>query len=218
MTPIIARHVDPATLLSFSAGALPEPLAAVVAAHIDLCPACGAQAADLDLVGGILLSRSSREGPVPTCPAFPLREERSKARSITTVGSPGTDRLPRSIARAFGLSYDTIPWRRLGPGIWHHRLPLSSGVKGDLRLLRIAAGRVMPEHGHDGAELTLVLEGTYTDATGAYGRGDIQDADETIEHAPVADAEHGCVCLIASERPARFNSVIARLLQPWTGM
>ena len=76
----------------------------------------------------------------------------------------------------------------------------------------------MPDHGHGGAELTLVLEGAYSDETGAYRRGDMQDVDETIEHTPVADTETGCICLIASEQPARFKGLVGRLLQPWTGM
>ena len=76
----------------------------------------------------------------------------------------------------------------------------------------------MPEHGHGGTELTLVIEGAYGDDTGRYGRGDVQEVDGSIEHQPVADAELGCICLIASEQPARFKTLIARLVQPWTGM
>ena len=126
--------------------------------------------------------------------------------------------LPAPIARTYDLSLATIPWKRLGPGMWHHRLNLSPGAEGDLRLLKIAAGRKMPMHGHGGSELTLVLDGAYGDETGTYRRGDIQDVDDDVEHTPVADADMGCICLIASERPARFRGLVVRLIQPWTGM
>lgn len=76
----------------------------------------------------------------------------------------------------------------------------------------------MPDHGHRGAELTLVLEGAYSDVTGVYRRGDMQDVDEAVEHRPVADKSAERVCLIASERPCRFKVFIGRLTQPWTGM
>ena len=56
--------------------------------------------------------------------------------------------LPSPVANYYELSEETIPWRRLGPGIWHYQLPLSDGVEGDLRLLKISAGMKMPEHGH----------------------------------------------------------------------
>ena len=128
------------------------------------------------------------------------------------------DRLPAPIAATYGLSLDSIPWKRLGPGVWHHRLALRQEGDGDLRLLRIAPGRKMPDHGHGGAELTLVIEGSYSDVTGKYRRGDIQDVDEGIEHQPIVDKDGECVCLIASEHPARFKSLVGRLTQPWTRM
>lgn len=209
------RHPDPATLLSFAAASLPEPLAAVVAAHLDMCPQCRAEVADLDLLGAALLTETPaidhRAFVAPQRPADSAHATRRRHVDPTAM-------LPASLCSAFGLSFETIPWKRLGPGIMHHRLPLSPGVGGDLRLLRIAPGRTMPDHGHRGSELTLVLEGAFCDATGSYRRGDVQDVDETIEHTPVTDARVGCICLIASEKPARFKSLVGRLVQPWTGM
>ena len=128
------------------------------------------------------------------------------------------ERLPGPIALAYGLTYADIPWKRLGPGVMHHRLPLSEGTTGDLRLLKIGPGRQMPDHGPGGAELTLVLAGAFSDATGHYGFGDLQDVDESVEHTPLTDDVTGCICLIASERPARFKSFVGRLMQPLTGM
>jgi putative transcriptional regulator len=55
-------------------------------------------------------------------------------------------------------------------------------------------------HGHTGAELTVVLTGAFTDASGEYRRGDMQDIDN-IEHQPVGDQEEGCICLVAAEGP-----------------
>jgi putative transcriptional regulator len=218
MTTIIC-HPDPATLMSFAAGTLAEPLAAVVAAHVDMCEACRCEVDDLDLVGALLLAEvAPGRGAVSRAPAtLPVI-----ARAEADVG-PGrhadpSGRLPRRLAAAYQLSFDSIPWKRLGPGVWHHRLPLGAGGRGDLRLLKIGPGRVMPDHGHGGGELTLVLDGAYSDETGTFRRGDIQDIDESVEHTPVADRDTGCICLIASERPARFKGLVGRLIQPWTGM
>ena len=64
----------------------------------------------------------------------------------------------------------------------------------------------LPEHGHHGGELTLVLRGGFSDVTGRYGPGDVEDVDNEIEHRPVADPE-GCVCLVGSEGPVRFTGL-----------
>lgn len=214
MTTEINHHPDEATLMSYSAGTLAEPLAAVVAAHVSMCSRCRADVADMELLGATLLLSEPVAGGSLAVPKRPM--EVSVAGLQRAASEPSL--LPHPIAAAYGLSLDTIPWKRLGPGVWHHKLPLTASGSGDLRLLRIGPGRAMPDHGHGGSELTLVLDGAYSDITGTYRRGDIQDVDEEIDHKPVVDKGGECICLIASEHPARFKSLIGRLIQPFTGM
>ena len=216
MSTVIRHHPDSTTLLSYAAATIAEPLAAVVAAHLAMCPRCRAEVADLELFGSaIMLSAPGRSGGVALkAPSRPADVATDVAQRVAQAN----ERLPAPIAATYALSLDSIPWKRLGPGVWHHRLALRQENDGDLRLLRIAPGRKMPDHGHGGAELTLVIEGSYSDVTGKYRRGDIQDVDEGIEHQPIVDKYDECVCLIASEHPARFKTLVGRLTQPWTRM
>jgi putative transcriptional regulator len=121
--------------------------------------------------------------------------------------------LPAPIALKYGLTFDTIPWKRLGPGIWQHCLRLSPGTKGDLRLYKLAAGSKLPVHGHGGSELTLVLDGVVIDETGRYHIGDLQELDDEIEHQPAADKVLGCICLVASEGAPRLKGFRGLMLQ-----
>ena len=66
---------------------------------------------------------------------------------------------------------------------------LWSGPSGTLRLLLIPAGQAVPEHGHRGLELTLVLSGAFSDATGHFQAGDLEVADEALGHTPHATDE-----------------------------
>ncbi|MEQ1715046.1 MAG: cupin domain-containing protein, partial [Hyphomicrobium sp.] len=125
--------------------------------------------------------------------------------------------VPAPLVPFAGDTLDAIAWRRLAPGVHHFPIPLSPGTLGNLRLIKVAPGAVLPEHGHEGSELTLVLKGSYTDKTGRYGAGDVADLSDGTVHQPVADPNEGCVCLIASDRKIRFKSVIARIMQPFTG-
>ncbi len=72
----------------------------------------------------------------------------------------------------------------------------------------------MPVHGHRGMELTLVLSGSFSDDHGTFARGDIEEADESIEHQPVANEGEDCICLAVTDAPLRFHG-IAALLQPF---
>ena len=153
MTIAITRHADDATLMSYAAGTLAEPLAAVVAAHLSMCADCRAEVRDLELVGTALMASipSGGNGHV-VVPARPSDDPIKTGSTQRSVGRR-VDRLPDPIAHRYGVSFETIPWKRLAPGIWHHRLALSPGISGDLRLLKISAGRTMPDHGHGGEEL-----------------------------------------------------------------
>jgi putative transcriptional regulator len=62
------------------------------------------------------------------------------------------------------------------------------------------------------------LCGAFSDTTGRYGRGDIQEADETLEHQPHAVAGEDCICLAVTDTPLRFSSFAARLIQPFIGI
>ena len=216
MSTTIKHHPDDATLMSYAAGALEEPLAAVVAAHVAMCPHCRAEVADLERVGAaLMLSAPVKDGSRLARPKRRKAEISEQTPAVPLAGGDG--RLPAPLASVYDLTMDSIPWRRLGPGVWHHRLPLRAKDGGDLRLLLIGAGRKMPEHGHGGMELTLVLDGAYSDVTGEYRRGDVQDVDEDIEHRPIVGRDE-CTCLIATVHPARFKSLIGKIMQPWTGL
>jgi putative transcriptional regulator len=210
----ITHHLDDATLMSFAAGALPAALAAVAAAHVALCGRCRREVAELERVGGALLGDLS---PAALDRAEPTASAATSMGEVTRGNAGAPDReMPKPLGRLLDGGLDDVRWRRLGFGVWVHRLTLAG--RGGLGLLKVAPGRLVPEHSHAGAELTLVLRGSFHDATGTYRIGDVADLDETIEHTPIADPGPDCICLVASEQPARFRGLIARLLQPLHGL
>lgn len=225
----ISHHPDAATLLSYAAGSLPEPLAAVVAVHLDMCGGCRREVARINRVGASLveaLAPVAMTGARPdpsrgtsghNTPGHRTSGEAPPTDAPRTRGPADTDP-PAALVKLAGPDLSKVAWRWLAPGVWHKPLPLSPGVAGDLRLIKIAAGQTMPDHGHGGTELTLLLQGSYRDGIGLFQPGDVADLDELVEHQPVADPQQGCICLIASERKARFKSLLARLYQPLTGM
>lgn len=218
------HHVDTATLVSFSAGTLNGALSAVVASHVSVCADCARELSRMDLVGASLLAGMpvplhQDTGPSPMPVAEPSSPPATRASKTTGYADTGdTFEIPFPLRRHFGLKETSIRWRQLAPGVWHHRFKQPKRSSGDLRLLKIAPGYRMLEHGHGGTELTLVLDGAFSDSTGEYLRNDIQEVSQETEHCPVADQVSGCICLIASEEPARFRGLIGKLVQVWTGL
>ena len=97
-------------------------------------------------------------------------------------------------------------------GVRQAILPTAKGAS--VRLLHIPAGQAMPDHGHRGMELTLVLQGAFSDGVGRYNRGDVDAETEKTRHTPVAEAGLPCICLTATDAPLRFTGFIPRMLQP----
>jgi putative transcriptional regulator len=205
----IAHHIPEALLASYVAGSLARPFAMVVAAHVSICEECRANLAAHETVGGALLhsfepisvSADLRDrvlghldDPFPTEPARPHGNSTYPAPVVEALG----DKPPR--------------WRSLGPGA--KQCILEAGKAGSVRLLHIAPGFAVPDHTHGGLELTLVLQGAFTDETGRFGRGDLEIADDDLEHTPIAEQGMPCICLAATDAPLKFSSFMPRLLQP----
>jgi putative transcriptional regulator len=199
----IRHHPDSATLMSFAAGALAEPLSAACSAHVSMCARCRGELRDMELVGATLLGSAPMGGSRVAVPVKP-REMQPSTHAGAGVGN--RDQLPGSLARKYGLTLDQIPWKRLAPGVWQHHLALSPGAQGELYFIKLAPGCRLPLHGHTGGELTVVLTGAFTDASGEFRRGDMQDIDNATEHQPVGDKEEGCICLVAAEGPYLLKS------------
>jgi putative transcriptional regulator len=217
----MSHHPDDATLMSFAAGSLAEPLALIIAAHCAVCPTCATEVRSMEQVGALLFAALEPESLTRPAPTMALRGLEADV-GVPAAGDaelPETaSEIPRPLRPLIGHRLDDIAWQRLGLGVWHAPVLPHKSARGDVRLLRVEPGRAMPEHGHGGSELTMILQGSYQDAIGRFGPGDVADLDDAVEHKPVADAQTGCICIIASEKQAVFKGFFARLIQPLTGM
>lgn len=216
------HHLDHSTIVAFAAGTLDEAFNVVVASHLAWCESCRSAVRDVEQLGGELLETLEEAAVSAGCRARTLamidQVVTPRFAAPHPAPAPAAD-LPRPLARALGsASFADIRWRTKAPGVAMCDVKLSPAARGQLKLLRIGAGRAMPEHGHGGEEITLVLRGAYHDHMGRFARGDVADLDEDIEHQPVADAGDDCICLVAIEQPTRFKSLGARLMQPFVGI
>ena len=211
------HHLDYSTLMAHAAGTLDGAFAVVAAAHIAACPVCREALREAEAVGGALLEQMPEGQVSDSCRARTLAALEGIAPARRVAPQPAA--LPRPLARLIGASdFNAIAWKTKAPGVAMFDIKLPAGAKGQLKLLRIGAGRAMPEHGHGGEEITLVLKGAYRDHIGRFAAGDVADLDEDIEHKPVVESDQDCICLVATERPTRFKTLAARLMQPFVGI
>jgi putative transcriptional regulator len=213
----IQHHPDPASLMAYAAGTLGEALGAVVAGHLERCGACRGEMTQLSAIGGALVGEVLAADNAPGAALADGALDRTLARLNGQATAPSRP-VGSVVERLLGGPLSEAKWQRVAPGVKKIRLPVSKSASGALTLLHIGAGRAMPDHGHGGAEMTLVLEGAYVDKFGRFGPGDVADLDSDVDHEPTVEGTADCICLVASEHRARFKSGFMRLLQPWFGV
>lgn len=217
----IAHHLSDDLLESYATGALGEGWSLAVATHLALCPSCRARAEAADEIGGAVLALAGEQQVAADAwPAMQarLRDERRVLRpAVAARAETLTPILPRPLRDYVGSDVDAIKWQGLGRSASQLRIH-TPDRQTQVRLLRIPAGKPVPEHSHGGRELTLVLSGAFRDGERIFARGDVEDADASITHQPVATDEADCVCLAVTDAPLRFTSWIVRLVQPMLGI
>ena len=212
------HHLDHSTILAYAAGTLNEAFSVVAASHVAVCPACRDAVRAAEALGGELLGGMDDITVSADCRARTLAALEQATLHRLPLSAPRSE-LPAPLARLVdAANFDDIAWKKKAPGVSMFDIKLPTKAKGQLKLLRIGAGRAMPEHVHGGEEMTLVLKGAYRDHMGRFARGDVADLDEDIEHRPVVEQDGDCICLVATERPTRFKSIAARILQPFVGI
>ena len=212
----IRHHLTPGILMAYSAGSLPEAFNLMVAAHLSLCDSCRAEAESYDSLGGELLDAAddtvaemeagSLEATLALIAGGPAAEDtprRGRAESV----------LPGPLQDYVGGDLADVKWRSVGMGVKQAILKTSSSASA--RLLYIPVGTAMPDHGHRGVEMTMVLQGAFIDEDAYFARGDVEIADADLHHTPIADIHEDCICLAVTDAPLKFRGLIPKLAQPF---
>src|SRR5690606_23925007 len=181
----IKHHLSDELLSGYAAGTLAEGWSIAVATHLALCPACRSRLKQFEQIGGQLLDAiepqkleaSNWDSFKDRLQKTPQLMEHSAPRF--EIDQPAV--IPEPLRFYVGGDLPDLKWKSLGRGAY--QLPIETGDREtQVRLLRIPGGKPVPEHGHGGRELTLVLSGSFHDGTWLFTRGDIEEVDAELLH------------------------------------
>ena len=197
--------------MGYAAGILPEAFSLVVATQMSISDEARARLASYEAIGGGILEDSDEAEMKPNAFKQALKEI-----DIPTKKRPLPPMVegifPKPLQKYVGNDLNAIKWKNIGRGV--RQAILKTDKHATARLIYIPAGTAMPNHGHNGLEMTLVLQGEFHDKEDFFARGDIEIGDENLHHTPTASGNGPCICLAASDAPLKFTSLLPRLLQP----
>ncbi|MCK6264214.1 ChrR family anti-sigma-E factor [Vibrio sp. ZSDE26] len=235
---MIKHHPSRALLEEFVSGKLVSSVSVIVASHVEMCSKCQEIVAqltekaalsafemeddalffdesELDAEIAMALDDSNFSGSamneqqtlaIKSITDLPALELGHLSNPIIELDDNGTKvPLPTAI-RSIGLK----EWQGIGK-VSRARLTLDDDER-RTSLLRIAEGGHVPPHTHKGFEITLLLQGSYTDEMDTYRAGDFIWLDGSQTHTP--KTEEGCVCLTVSSDALHFTQGVSQLFNP----
>lgn len=221
----IRHHPADELLLSLVSGALPIGLRLVTQTHLELCPACRERVAMLRAVGGAVLDEQPEAAMRADALARALDRIDQLEQAERADGTPTPRKVPAPPPLPAGAIWpkalagcSATRWRWLGPGMRWSRVTVPDAPEANVFLLRIGAGKYLPQHTHRGTELTQIIYGHFHDGRALFGPGDFDLADDDVHHQPVVQDGSECICVAAVDGRLHFDGLIARWFGSLVGM
>jgi len=207
-------HPEIDFLTEYSAGTLPLAQSACISIHVNQCDHCRRLTGQLNELGaGLLeslepvavgdsqlnavLARLDEESPLQY-------EQPAKKDSAT----------PALLQRLMRGDFSDLNWKNIGSTLRISYLNTGDAAH-EFALYHIRAGGRIPEHTHRGSEMTLVLQGGFSDAEGSYHPGDFIYRQPGDVHSPTALQSEDCICLAVLDAPLKFTDWRFRWMNPF---
>ena len=210
---MIKFHPSREMLNEHLAGKLPLSLAVAVSAHIEMCEQCKKAAQELESLQSDKLWRGAVDEPVDFGDI--LQDILAEEPDTEFAYTPKPDVIIHVAKRDYELPvvfslFTQFRWSGFGKVSRARLVTNENEVRASL--LHIEKGGSIPRHQHKGYELTLLLDGSFTDENGTYYKGDFICLEEGVEHAPFT--ENGCLCYVVQNAPVHFVSGVSKVLNP----
>ena len=210
---MVTHHPDIRLLSEFSAGSLPLAQSACISVHLHFCDHCKRQMSQLNQVGAEMFD-TLEPATVDASMLDNILDRLDEDAPLTFDSQARDDEGPVLVQRLMDGDYDDLEWQRINAALQIARLR-TGDPDNEFALYHIKAGGSIPRHSHRGTELTLVLEGSFSDEEGVYHQGDFLIRDAGDEHTPTASQTADCICIGVLDAPIRFKPWNYRLLNPF---
>ena len=218
------HHPDDNLLTEYASGSAATALGIVICAHLQTCPQCRQRVEQLNRLGAAILKQSVAE-PVQQetfeqlmtrirNQATPVGEAKVTGEPAPFyVNDPMMKRLPKVIAKLLPRD-GKLKWQSAGGSLKTARLKTGQQDY-EVCFQKISSGGKVFEHGHRGLEITLVLQGSFSDEDGIYSEGDFLVRTPGEVHRPTATQNEDCLCISVVEAPVKLTGLFGKFINPF---
>ena len=212
---MIKHRPDLEILTEYVAGTLPLAQAACVSAHLNYCEESRKTVQQLQAVGAAMFESLD---PEPVGDALLNRVlARLDEEAPLTYQTPARSELddtPSLLRKLMDGDFSDLAWKKITDTLRTTQIK-TGDPNYEFSLLHIKAGGEIPAHDHHGSEMTLVLQGGFTDGHGDYHAGDFIYKSCDDVHTPRAFDDEDCICLAVLDAPLKFTGWKYRWMNPF---
>ena len=221
MTSEAKFHPTLEQLEGFARGTLSAGMNVVISAHVELCKSCRTQVAELEAQASNEWIQTTADtaqadsnvkdfsSMIDSIVNHPQLQEDQQASDVSEIHMLNHSvSLPKVLAK---VASEGLVWKKLAGGINQATVTLDDQTQ--CEFLYMKPGSQVPVHKHQGSEITLVLDGSFSDELGHYKQSDFVVRTSKDMHQPVS--EEGCLCFAVLDSPLTFTKGVARLLNPF---
>ncbi|MHA7881076.1 MAG: ChrR family anti-sigma-E factor [Saccharospirillum sp.] len=210
-------HPQTEQLVEFAAGTCHTGISVAISVHLHYCSQCRKRLSELESASAVLFEQQA-----PALVSDSLFEsvladiqQGQETGAEAPIAKPVTrSRYPKALMALIPSSLDDLEWRSPMKNLKvTHLMTDESGLIIGLHHMK-AGGRV-PNHQHRGDEISVVLEGGFSDELGSYGPGDYIFRTEDDVHSPQADAHEDCLMLSVVSAPVKLTGALGWLINPF---
>lgn len=224
-------HPDTEMLIEFSAGSLPAATAVCVATHLEYCVQCRSQVAKFTHIGGSLLAQAEPAALAESAhkchsadytatdsaldQALAAIDKLPPCEAPYAASAPSDDKpFPAALKQLLPSRLEELSWRKISASLSIAQL-FPGDSQRELALHKLRSGGGVADHDHCGEEITVVIQGSFSDQNGLYTPGDFLVHQPGEAHSPIASNDGDCICLSAMAAPVKFTGFFTRLINPF---
>ncbi|WP_196160126.1 ChrR family anti-sigma-E factor [Reinekea sp. G2M2-21] len=209
-------HPSSDQLIEYSSGSGSTALSIAISTHLHFCADCRHHVNEIESTAAVVFEQQqalslstgsfdSLMAKIKQAPQVPAVQERV-AKSPT--------RFPPVIEKLIKRDTESLTWQKPMKNLRVSRL-LKDETGMILGLHHMTSGGRVPHHTHRGNEISVVIEGGFSDEMGSYGPGDFIHLSKEHFHSPQADADGDCWLLSIVEAPVKITGPLGWIVNPF---
>ena len=208
-------HPSSDQLIEFSSGTGSTALSIAISTHLHFCAECRRHVSEVESTAAVLFEQQTVATVAEN--SFDLLMGRIKNEpkpAIADVKLKSPTRFPAVIEKLIHGDTESLTWQKPMKNLRVSRL-LTDDSGFILGLHHMKSGARVPHHSHRGNEISVVIEGGFSDAMGSYGPGDFIHLSTEHQHSPQADADGDCWLVSIVEAPVKLSGPLGWVLNPF---